>query len=72
MDLPNIWAKLSDGELLDRLQYYWFLATNSPLGPPKYARVVAQLLVEADKRGKSKMWDEARQWVKSHKPVKQE
>jgi hypothetical protein len=32
----------------------------------------AQLVAEADKRGKADMVDEARQWVKSHEPSKQE
>jgi hypothetical protein len=52
---PKIWAKLSDGELRDRLQYYLFLATNSPHAPHKYARLIAQLVAEADKRGKREM-----------------
>ena len=32
----------------------------------------AQLVAEADKRGKAEMMDEALQWAKSHEPAKQE
>jgi hypothetical protein len=46
-----------------------FLAANSPL---KHEKRIAQLVAEADKRGKAEMVDEARQWVKSHEPSKQE
>jgi hypothetical protein len=66
---PKVWAEMSDEELRDRLRHYLFLATNSPL---QHAKRIAQLVAEADKRGKSEMVEEARQWVKSHKPAKQE
>jgi hypothetical protein len=65
----KIWAKLSDGELRDRLQYYVFLALNSgPLGPHKYAKLLAQLAAEADKRGKRETVYEVMPWAKSHEP----
>jgi hypothetical protein len=60
---------MSDDELRDRLRHYLFLAANSPL---KHANRIAQLVAEADKRGKVKMVDEAKRWVKSHEPSKQE
>ena len=60
---------MSDEELRDRLRHYLFLAAN---GPHQHAKRIAQLVAEADKRGKADMVDEARQWVKSHEPSKQE
>jgi hypothetical protein len=66
---PKVWAEMSDEELRDRLHHYLFLAANSPL---QHANRIAQLVAEADKRGKAGMVDEARQWVKSHEPSKQE
>jgi hypothetical protein len=66
---PKVWAEMSDEELRDRLRHYLFLAANSPL---KHAKRIAQLVAEADKRGKAEMVDEAREWVKSHGPSKQE
>ena len=66
---PKVWAEMSDEELRDRLRHYLFLAANSPL---KHAKRIAQLVAEADKRGKAEMVDEAREWVKSHEPSKQE
>ena len=69
---PQVWAEMSNEELrdrLDRLRHYLFLAANGPL---KHAKRIAQLVAEADKRGKAEMVDEAMQWVKSHEPSKQE
>ena len=66
---PKVWAEMSDEELRDRLRHFLFLAANSPL---QHAKRIAQLVAEADKRGKADMVDEARQWVKSHEPSKQE
>ena len=66
---PKVWAEMSDEELRDRLRHYLFLAANGPL---KHAKRVAQLVAEADKRGKAEMVDEAMQWVMSHEPSKQE
>jgi hypothetical protein len=66
---PKVWVEMSDEELRDRLRHYLFLAANSPL---KHEIRIAQLVAEADKRGKAEMVDEARQWVKSHEPSKQE
>ena len=40
--------------------------------PLKHAKRIAQLVAEADKRGKAEMVDEAMQWVMSHEPPKQE
>ena len=40
-------------------------------GPNQHAKRIAQLVAEADKRGKAEMVDEALQWVKSHEPPKQ-
>jgi hypothetical protein len=40
--------------------------------PDSHAKRIAQLVGEADKRGKTEMVDEAMQWVKSHEPSKQE
>lgn len=60
---------MSDDELRDRLRDYLFPAANSPL---QHAKRVAQLVSEADKRGKAETVDEAMHWVKSHKPSKQE
>ena len=65
----KIWAKLSGGELRDRLQYIVFLALNSgPLGPQRYSKVLAQLAAEADRRGKREMVYEAMPWVKRYAP----
>jgi len=50
---------MSDEALRDRLRHYLFLA-------------IAQLVAEADKRGKAEMVDEAREWVRSHERSKQE
>jgi hypothetical protein len=36
------------------------------------AKRIAQLVAEAGKRGEAEMVDEAKQWVKSHEPSKQE
>ena len=66
---PKVWAEMSDEELRDRLRHYLFLAANSPL---QHAKRIAQLVAEANKRGKTEMVDEAKQWVKSHEPSKQE
>jgi hypothetical protein len=61
-DWPRVWAEMSDEELRDRLRHYLFLASNSPL---QHSKRIAQLVPEADKRGKARMVDEARQWVKN-------
>jgi hypothetical protein len=66
---PKVWVEMTDEELRDRLRHYLFLAANSPL---KHAKRIAQLVAEADKRGKAEMVNEAMQWVKSHEPAKQE
>jgi hypothetical protein len=66
---PKVWAEMSDEELRDRLRHYLFLVANGPL---KHAKRIAQLVAEADKRGKAKVVDEAMQWVKSHEPSKQQ
>jgi hypothetical protein len=66
---PRVWAEMSDEELWDRLRHYLFLAANSPL---KHEKRIAQLVAEADKRGKAEMVDEAMEWVKNHEPSKQE
>ena len=66
---PKVWAEMSDEELRDRLRHYLFLAANGPL---QHAKRIAQLVAEADKRGKAEMVGEERQWVKSHEPSKQE
>ena len=58
---------MSDGELRDRLRHYLFLAANSPL---KHEKRIAQLVAEAERRGKAEMVDEATEWVKSHEPSK--
>ena len=50
-------------------RHYLFLAAN---GPNRHAGRIAQLVAEANKRGKVEMVDEAMQWVKSHEPAKQE
>ena len=55
---PRVWAETSDEELRDRLRQYLFLAANSPL---QHSKRIAQLVPEADKRGKAKVVDEARQ-----------
>ena len=60
---------MSDEELRDRLRHYLFLAANSPL---QHAKRIAQLVAEAEKRGKAEMVNEAREWVKTHEPSKQE
>ena len=60
---------MSDEGLRNRLRHYLFLAANSPL---QHAKRIAQLVAEANKRGKTEMVDEAKQWVKSHEPSKQE
>ena len=60
---PRVWADMTDEELRDRLRHYPFLAANSPL---KHEKRIAQLVTEADKRGKAEMVDEAREGVKSH------
>jgi hypothetical protein len=63
----KIWAKLSDGELRDRLQYIVFLSLNSgPLGPQRYSKVLHQLEDEADRRGKREMVYEAMPWVMNY------
>ena len=46
---PKVWAEMSDEELRDRLRHYLFLAATSPLQHPKR---IAQLVAEAEKRGK--------------------
>ena len=46
-----------------------FLAAN---GRNQHAKRIAELVAEADKRGKAEMVDEAMQWVKSHEPAKKE
>jgi hypothetical protein len=66
---PQVWAEMSDEELRDRLRHYLFLAAN---GPNQHAKRIAQLMAEADNRGKEEMVDEAMQWVKGHEPAKQE
>jgi hypothetical protein len=66
---PKVWADMSDDELRDRLRHYLFLAANSPL---QHAKRIAQLVAEAEKRGKAEMVDEATEWVKSHEPSKLE
>jgi hypothetical protein len=66
---PKVWADMSDDELQDRLRHYLFLAENGPL---QQAKRIAQLVGEADKRGKAEMMNEAMQWVKTHEPSKQE
>jgi hypothetical protein len=66
---PKVWAEMSDEELRDRLRHYLLLAANSPL---THAKRIAQLVAEADKRGKAEMVNEAMEWVKSHEPSKQE
>jgi hypothetical protein len=66
---PNVWAEMTDEELRDRLRHYLFLAAN---GPNQHAKRIAQLVAEAEKRGKAQMVGEAMQWVKSHEPAKQE
>jgi hypothetical protein len=66
---PRVWAEMSDEELRDRLRHYLFLAANGPL---KHTKRIAQLVAEADKRGKAEMVDEAMRWVMSHEPSKQE
>jgi hypothetical protein len=63
---PKIWGEMSDEELRDRPHHYLFLSANSPL---QHAKRIAQLVAEADKRGKAEMLG---QWVKSHEPSKQE
>jgi hypothetical protein len=63
---PKVWTEMTDEELL---RHYLFLAAN---GPNQHAKRIAQLVAEADKRGKAEMVDEAMQWVKSHEPAKQE
>jgi hypothetical protein len=65
---PKVWAEMSDEELRDRLRHYMFLAANSPL---KHEKRIAQIVAEADRRGKAGIVDEARQWVNSHEPSKQ-
>jgi len=50
---PQVWAEMSDEELRDRLRHYLFLAANGPL---KHAKRIAQLVAEADKRGKAEKW----------------
>ena len=47
---PKVWAEMSDEELRDRLRHYLFLAAHSPL---KHSKRTAQLMAEADKRGKT-------------------
>ena len=66
---PKVWAEMSDEELRDRLRHYLFLAANTP---NRHAKRIVQLVAAADKRGKAEMVDEAMEWVKSHKPSKQE
>ena len=66
---PKVWTEMSDEELRDRLRHYLFLAANSPL---QHAKRIAQLVAEAEKRGKAEMVNEAREWVKTHEPSKQE
>ena len=66
---PKVWAEMTDEELPDRLRHYLFLASNSPL---QHAKRIAQLVAEADTRGKAEMVHEAMQWVKSHGPSRQE
>jgi hypothetical protein len=66
---PKVWAEMSDEELRDRLRHYLFLAANGPL---QHAKRIAQLVAEAEKRGKAEMVDEAMLWVKSQEPSKQE
>jgi hypothetical protein len=60
---------MSDRDLRDQLRHYLFLAANGPL---QHAKRIAQLVAEADKRGKAEMVDEAMHWVKSHEPSKHE
>jgi hypothetical protein len=62
---PKVWAEMSDEELQDRLRHCLFLAANSPL---QHAKRMAQLVAEADKRGKAEIVDEARGWVDTHEP----
>jgi hypothetical protein len=62
---PKVWAEMSDEELRDRLRHYLFLAANGPL---QHVKRIAQLVAEANKRGKAEMADEAREWVKHHEP----
>jgi hypothetical protein len=66
---PKFWAEMSDEELRDRFRHFLFLASNSPL---KHEKRIAELVAEADSRGKAEMVDEAMQWVKSHEAAKQE
>jgi hypothetical protein len=66
---PKVWAEMSGEELRDRLRHYLFLAANSPL---KHEKRIAQLVAEVGRRGKAAMVDEARLWVKTHEPSKQE
>jgi hypothetical protein len=61
-------ARASPVEGMWQLRNHWPLP-NSPL---QHAKRIAQLVAEADKRGKAELVDEARQWVKSHEPSKQE
>jgi hypothetical protein len=49
---PSVWAEMSDEELRDRLRHYLFLAAN---GPHQHAKRIAQLVAEADKRGRAEM-----------------
>jgi len=62
MDADDGWPKVWDPDQRRR--------TTEPA--PSRARCIAQLLAEADRRGKVEMVHGARQWVRSHEPSKRE
>lgn len=59
----QVWAEMTDDELLDRLRDYLWLAANTPNA---HASRIGQLQHEATRRGRPELVDAARNWVTTH------
>lgn len=60
----SVWSVLSDDGLEKRLRYYLWLARAVPA---TYDRRVAQLIEEAQRRGKPEIAEHAKTWVEESK-----
>ena len=55
-----VWAALSDRSLEKRLRHYYWLSMKAP---KLHQERFAQLVAEADRRGKPELVDQAKGWV---------
>ena len=60
----SVWSALSDDGLEKRLRYYLWLAQAVP---DTHDRRVAQLVAEAERRGKPEIAEHAKTWVRESK-----